>query len=102
MTEAQFQRQVIELAELYGWLVYHTHDSRRSQPGFPDLVLVRDRVLYRELKTDTGKIRPDQRTWLIRLSEAGADAEIWRPSEWDGIAQELSGKKPPRMECGKG
>ncbi len=39
--EKPFQAQVVELARLSGWLTYHTHDSRRSQSGFPDLVLVR-------------------------------------------------------------
>ncbi len=37
--EGDFQAGVVRLAELRGWLVYHTHDSRRSQPEFPDLTL---------------------------------------------------------------
>ena len=41
MTEKQFMAQVVELAKLKGWLVYHTYDSRRSEPGFPDLCMVR-------------------------------------------------------------
>ena len=54
--EGKFQAAIIELATVCGWLAYHTHDSRRSTPGFPDLVLVRGGVLlFRELKTDTGK-----------------------------------------------
>jgi hypothetical protein len=28
-----------------GWLTYHTHDSRRSAAGFPDLVFLRDGVM---------------------------------------------------------
>jgi hypothetical protein len=40
-TEKQFMAQVIQLARLRKWLVYHTHDARRSVAGFPDLVLVR-------------------------------------------------------------
>ena len=39
VTEKAFQTAVVELAELCGWKVYHTYDSRRSAPGFPDLVL---------------------------------------------------------------
>ena len=39
-TEDQWQSAVIEYARLMGWLVYHTHDSRHSEKGFPDLVLV--------------------------------------------------------------
>lgn len=64
MTEAQLQTIVLQLAQLHGYnLRYHTRDSRRSQPGFLDLVLVnvaRGRVLFRELKTDAGKLTADQ------------------------------------------
>ena len=38
MTEKQFQSHIVQYAKMRGWLVYHTHDSRRSEPGFPDLV----------------------------------------------------------------
>ena len=41
MTETQLQSAIIELARLTGWLVYHTHDSRHSAKGFPDLCMVR-------------------------------------------------------------
>jgi hypothetical protein len=82
-TETQLQGCIINAAQTLGWLVYHTHDSRRSQPGFPDLVLVRgQQILYRELKTQTGRVRPEQRTWLDTLTAAGADAAIWRPIDW--------------------
>ena len=64
MTESQFQSAVIELAKLNGYrLIYHTHDSRRSVPGFPDLVLVsehRQRALFREL--NAGVWRPEDLT----------------------------------------
>ncbi len=41
MTEADFQGQVVELAQLHRWHVYHTFDSRRSHAGFPDLLLLK-------------------------------------------------------------
>ena len=59
LTERQFQRQVLDLARLCGYRAYHTHDSRRSQPGFPDIVLVnpeRRHTLFVELKTSTGRV----------------------------------------------
>ena len=56
-TEAQFQAAVIQYAELKGWMVYHTHDSRGSRPGFPDLTMVRDGVLiFAELKSERGRL----------------------------------------------
>ena len=60
--EKEFQGQVLDLAKLLGWLCYHTHNSRRSAPGFSDLVLARPPVVrFVELKTDTGRLRPEQR-----------------------------------------
>ena len=86
MKEKDFQAQVIRIAKALGWLIYHTYDSRRSEPGFPDLVMVRgDRILYRELKTEKGRLAPHQKIWGEKLSEAGADYEVWRPSMRDEI-----------------
>ena len=83
MSEDVFQKQVEQLAESLGWKVYHTHDSRRSHRGWPDLVLGRrGRVLFRELKTMKGRTTPDQKAWLELLNAAGHDAAVWRPIQW--------------------
>lgn len=83
MKERDLQALVVRLARSLGWLAYHTFDSRRSEPGFPDLVLVReDRVLFRELKTEKGRATPAQKTWLAALTAAGMDAGLWRPVQW--------------------
>lgn len=108
-SEAAFQRQVLNLAEFYGWRSYHTHDSRRSQPGFPDLVLVRDtELIFAELKTEKGRVRPEQRDWLISLQVVSSAVEVavapdghldgapcvdvylWRPSDFDQINARLA------------
>lgn len=81
MTEKQFQNHIIRYAKNRGWQVYHTYDSRRCEPGFPDLILVRHKTLFRELKTDTGKLTDAQKTWGERLVEAGADYCVWRPKQ---------------------
>ena len=61
LTEADVQRGLIEAAQTGGWLVYHTHDSRRSRKGFPDLVLVRPpKVIFAELKGPGGRVTPEQ------------------------------------------
>jgi hypothetical protein len=44
------ERSSTSLVHLLGWRVYHTWDSRKSEPDFPDLVLVRDRVMFAELQ----------------------------------------------------
>ena len=90
LTEAQFQAQVIQLAKLLQWRVYHTWNSMHSAAGYPDLTLVRGkRLLFAELKSERGKVRPEQTEWLHDLHEAGAQAFIWRPSEWARIVEIL-------------
>jgi hypothetical protein len=94
MTEAALQARVLGHARATGWLAYHTHDSRRSQPGFPDLVLVserRGRVLFRELKTERGRLSEPQQQWLRALTAAGEDAGVWRPADLlsDRVLNEL-------------
>ena len=72
---------VRRLCDDLGLLRYHTHDSRRSPSGFPDLVIVGDRVLYRELKTAKGKVTDAQAAWLHALVLAEQDACVWRPAD---------------------
>ena len=85
--------EVVKLAKLMGWVYYHTYDSRRSEPGFPDLVLVKDRVLYRELKTETGRLSGKQKAWGERLRRAGQSWEVWRPSQMREIFDVLTKKE---------
>lgn len=98
ITEAQFQQQIIDLAKLHGYtLIYHTHNSRRSQPGFPDLVLVseqRGRALFRELKTDTGRLTREQYNWFVGMKLAKLNAGVWRPADLASgqIIKELRGE----------
>ncbi len=89
-TEKEFMAQVIALAKLRGFKVYHTHDSRRSESGWPDLVLVRDRIFFVELKTEKGKVSAEQDDWLRAISIAGGIVCVWRPSMWAEIERVLS------------
>ena len=89
-TERQFQDKVLTLARLHKWRWFHCHDSRRSPAGFPDLVLVRgSKLLFRELKTATGRASAAQLEWLESLQRAGQDARVWRPADWASIVAEL-------------
>lgn len=86
-SEKSFQDQVIAAAKLHGYLAYHTHDSRRSQPGFPDLTLVRPgRLIFLELKRIGGKATLDQRCWIEALGTVpGVEARIITPADWDAL-----------------
>jgi hypothetical protein len=92
-TERQFQQAVEDLARALRWRVYHTYDSRRSAPGFPDLVLARqdEPIIFAELKTDKGRVSPAQAEWLAALEDTASDVEVhvWRPSEWSAIERRL-------------
>jgi hypothetical protein len=91
VSEADFQAQVVALAEQLGWHVVHINDSRRQRAEhWPDLVLIRDRILYRELKKIGKRPTPGQEAMLARLRAAGGDAEWWDPTHWDVIHQTLA------------
>jgi len=85
-SESEFQTHVMTLAKSLGYTQqYHTHDSRRSQAGFPDLVLIHNRtkkLMFVELKAQAGRVSPAQESWLNDLRLGGQVAEVWRPSDW--------------------
>lgn len=97
MSEDQLLEWVVDVADLFGWRTYHTHDSRHSQRGFPDLVMVRGRrVIFAELKSANGTLTPEQKGWLEALlyvssgdaitgsnpkGVAEVEVYLWRPSD---------------------
>ncbi len=89
--ETDFEGFVEETATRFGWKLHHETDSRKSRRGFPDLVLVGfHQVLWRELKTATGKVSPEQEEWLRVLQENGQDAKVWRPEDVAEVLADLS------------
>ena len=83
--EADWLATLIDTCRSLGYLVYHTHDSRRSAAGFPDLVAVNPflhRVVFAELKGPGGHLSLDQQRWRDALLEAGAAWYCWRPADW--------------------
>lgn len=86
ITEAAYQRRITDLANLLGLRWHHETDSRRSKPGFPDLTICGPKgVAFLEVKTDAGRIKPEQQAWLDALRAAGCDALIVRPRHWDDV-----------------
>jgi VRR-NUC domain len=73
--------------------IYHTFDSRRSQPGFPDLVIAgKNGLIMRELKTEKGVLSAAQKRWGEALTLAGVNYAVWRPRDLlsGHIANELA------------
>jgi hypothetical protein len=98
--ERDWQKYVIDLARTLGWRVAHfrpaqTQTGRWVTPvaadgaGFPDLVLVRDRVVFAELKTNTGKVAPQQVLWRDAIIAAGGEHHVWRPRDADAVQHVL-------------
>lgn len=82
MTEQQLQAAVIDMCKIYGIACYHTYNSRRSVPGWPDLALCGPRgFITRELKSEYGKTTPEQEQWGWMLREAAVSWDVWRPDD---------------------
>ncbi len=89
ITEKAFTQQIRDLARMFGWRFYHPYLSIHSEKGFPDCTLVRERVVFAELKRESGKLTPYQEEWLSALKDGGAEVYVWRPSQFHEIAEIL-------------
>jgi len=105
--EDSWMTWVRDLAQRRSWMTYHTLRSKGSEPGFPDLVLVRPpRLVFVELKTDSPRSGPsrEQRDWLDALDAVAngggrrhrtrtgypiPETYIWRPRDRDLITAAL-------------
>ena len=101
VSEKIFQDQVIKLARMQQWLVFHASPSsprpgvwRSDGNGFPDLVLVSTSVpsrgvIFCELKAAEGKLSAEQEKYARCLINAGIEYHLWRPRDLDAIAARL-------------
>ncbi len=100
LSEAALQSQVIDLAHVFGWLVAHFRPAQNRRghwqtpvqadgAGWPDLVLVRERVIYAELKRVGEQPSAEQCMWLEALHNAGQEAYLWDERDWDAIVESL-------------
>jgi hypothetical protein len=91
MPEQEWQEQVLELAHLCGWRSWHVLDARGMERGWPDLTLARPpRLVFAELKTERGRVRPEQAATLELLRACGQEAFLWRPSDWPEVQRVLA------------
>lgn len=92
MTELQLQDAVAGMAQVLGWRVAHARPARTERgwrtpwqydgKGFPDLTLVKRRLVFAELKSDRGRLEPEQAGWLTALNVPGVDVYVWTPADW--------------------
>lgn len=94
------QKGIIDLARRLGWRVAHfppvpTERGWRTPvaadgKGWLDLCLVRERVIYAEVKGDTDRLRREQQSWVDALRLAGQEVYVWTPDDWlDGTIEGL-------------
>jgi len=95
-SEQGFLGAIIELAQLCGWRAHHGRPALSNKgwrtpiqgdAGFLDLVLVRrPRVIIAEIKSDRGRLTPDQQAWLKELEGClGVESYVWRPRMFEDI-----------------
>lgn len=101
-----WEQTVVETAQMLGWKVLHIRpvfDGKRKRwvtgiaadgAGWPDLTLVRERIVCAELKSGDGRVRPDQRAWLERLAAAGVECYVWRDDDYDRVVATLRRRAP--------
>lgn len=84
--------QVRALAKQHNWRVYHTFDSRKSERGFPDLVLCKPpRLILAELKREGERPTIEQQAWLDALATIPSIASyVWYPMDLPHIADLLA------------
>ena len=90
VSEDIFKDAVLRQAKAFGWLRFHPLPAmnargrhatfQQGEKGFPDLTLARRGVvIFRELKSNTGRLSPEQEAWGAELGDAWG---VWRPRDW--------------------
>lgn len=98
-THAEFIEQIVQLGHLLGWAVAFFRPARTMRgwrtpvggdgQGWFDLVLVRERVIFAEIKIPPDKLTPAQEEWLRRYERAGQECYVWTWHEQ--ILEEIEG-----------
>lgn len=97
MPERELQQLVADLCGWLGLIHYHVPNSKHMERGLPDSIIIGgQRVLWRELKAERGRLTLEQRDVGDKLKAAGEDWRIWRPSDW------LSGVIERELRLSKG
>ena len=95
LSERVFQVEVVRALRSRGWIVWTVPNMRMTTAGLPDILAIhagRPVLLALELKTETGRVQPIQRTVIsVMQGIPGVEARIVRPSEWPALVAEIEG-----------
>lgn len=100
ISESAFLAAVLALAKANQWRAAHFRPgmNRRGKwstagqgdyVGFPDVVLVRERLIVAELKIGKNQCTEAQSAWLAAFRAAGIEAYVWWPNDWNKLAEIL-------------
>jgi hypothetical protein len=83
MTETDLERIIRYLFRQRRLPGFHVINSRGNVTlaGWPDWTIVGTSVLFRELKTERGRLTADQADVGQAILRAGGDWAIWRPAD---------------------
>ncbi len=90
LSEKAWQQQIVDLAESQGYWGYHAFNSERSEPGFPDLVLLREgRTIFAEVKRMGEHLTPEQAMVCDLLLGNGLEVYAWWPDDEEEVTAVL-------------
>ena len=94
-----WEKTVAEYAQYNGWKVAHFRRAQTAKgwrtpvgfdgKGFVDFVMARERIVYCECKTGSGRLTKEQREWRDAIVAAGGEWYLWKPSDWDEVQRVL-------------
>lgn len=100
--EERWLSNVLMIAKIHGWRTAHFRPARTTKGwrtavggdgvGYPDLTLVRERVIVAELKAGKNKTSEEQDAWLKAFAQAGIESYTWYPTDIDQVIRVLSSK----------
>jgi hypothetical protein len=92
LSEKQWSQQFKGLFTVLGWVGYHPYLSIHSERGWPDWSLVHlttKRLIFVELKKESGKLSDSQIRWRDLLEATGQEWYCLKPSQFDEAAEIL-------------
>lgn len=100
VAEADFQATLVGVARALGWRCVHfgvgwtsgrgwKTAARYDAVGWPDLIMVKNRLIAVECKATDGRLSAEQQAWLDLLREAGIESYCWSAADWDQIHRVL-------------